>query len=63
MSKDSKSKMSKRESVKSKRQEEEARKKKKSESSDDDDSLYTDDDDENDMDVHEYRKFLSKIFQ
>jgi hypothetical protein len=64
MPRDSQTKMSKRESSKSKRREEEARKKKKNEeSSDDDNSFYTDDDeDEDEMDVHEYRKFLKKMF-
>ena len=63
MQRDSQTKMSKRESSKSKRREEESRKKKKNEeSSDDDNSFYTDDDDEDEMDVHEYRKFLKKMF-
>ena len=63
MPRDSQTKMSKKESIKSKRREEEARKKKKNEeSSDDDNSFYTDDDDDDEMDVHEYRKFLKKMF-
>ena len=61
MQRDSQTKMSKKELIKSKKREEEAkRKKKNSESSDDDASFYTDDEDE--MDVHEYRKFLKKMF-
>jgi len=64
MPRDSQTKMSKRESSKSQRREDEARKKKKNEeSSDDDNSFFTDDDeDEDEMDVHEYRKFLKKMF-
>ena len=62
MQRDSQTKMSKRESSKSKRREEEARKKKKNEESSDDNSFYTDDDEEDEMDVHEYRKFLKKMF-
>ena len=62
MSKDNKSKMTKTDNVKrSKRIEEQNRKKKNQESSDDDDSYHPSDSEE-EMDVHEYRKFLSKIF-
>lgn len=63
MPRDSQTKMSKNDSIKSKRREAEARKKKKNEesSSDDDNSFFTDDDDD-EMDVHEYRKFLKKMF-
>lgn len=61
MSRDNQTKMSKKEMIKSKKRDEEAnRQKKKSESSDDDTSFYTDDEDE--MDIHEYRKFLKKMF-
>ena len=60
MSRDTQPKMSKKE--KSKKREEEAKKKKKNqESSDDSESIYTDDDDQ-ELDIHEYRKFLKKIF-
>jgi ATP-dependent Lon protease len=63
MSRDTKSKMSKKETKNAKRREEEPRKKKRNEeSSDDDNSFYTDDESENEMDVQEYRKFLKKIF-
>ena len=62
MPRDSKPKMSKKESNISKKRDEQVRKKKKNESSDDDDSFYTDDDSENEMDVQEYRKFLKKMF-
>jgi ATP-dependent Lon protease len=62
MPRDSQTKMSMKESNKSKKREEDAkRKKKNSESSDDDASFYSDDDDD-EMDVHEYRKFLKKMF-
>lgn len=43
------------------RREEESRKKKQSQDSSDDDSSYTEESDE-EMDVHEYRKFLKNIF-
>ena len=62
MPRDSQTKMSKKESIKSKRREEEARKKKQNEDSSDDASFHTDDDDDDEMDVHEYRKFLKKMF-
>jgi ATP-dependent Lon protease len=61
MPRDNQHKMSKKETNKSKKREEDAKKKKNSESSDDDSSLYTDED-EDEMDVHEYRKFLKNIF-
>ena len=64
MPRDSQPKMSKKETIKSKKREAEARIKKRndeSSSSDDDTSFYTDDDDD-EMDVDEYRKFLKKIF-
>ena len=62
MPRDSQTKMSKKESIKTKKRDEEAKiKKKNSESSDDDASFYTDDD-EHEMDFHEYRKFLKKMF-
>ena len=63
MGRDSQTKMSKKESIKSKRKEESTKRKKiNHESSDDDDSLYTDDDSENELDVLEYRKFLKNMF-
>ena len=62
MSRDSQTKMSKKESKVSKKREEQVRKKKQNESSDDDASFYTDDDSENEMDIQEYRKFLKKMF-
>ena len=64
MSKDNKSKMTKTDNIKrSKRIEEQNRKKKQQESSSsDDDDSYRPSDSEEEMDVHEYRKFLSKIF-
>ena len=61
MGRDSQSKMSKNESIKTNKKEND-RKKKHTESSDDDSSFYTDDDDVEEMDTHEYRKFLKKIF-
>jgi DNA/RNA-binding domain of Phe-tRNA-synthetase-like protein len=49
--------------LKSKKQEKIAQKKKKNEESDSDSgSESTSDNSEDEMDVHEYRKFLSKIF-
>jgi len=67
MARDSQSKTSKKEiSKKIKKQEELARKKKSNEQSDDDDGgggdVITSDDEEDEMDMHEYRKFLKKMF-
>jgi len=64
MTRDNKSKMSKKDNKVSKKTEELSRKKKKNEDSSDDDTSYRseDDDDEEFMDEHEYRKFLQKIF-
>ena len=62
MPRDNHIKMSKKETNKSKRKDESKQKKKNNESSDDSESFYTDDDSENEMDVHEYRKFLKNIF-
>jgi len=64
MTRDTQSKSSKRDiSKKNKKQEEIARKKKSNEQSDDDSQDYnTSDDEEDEMDPHEYRKFLSKLF-
>ena len=63
MSRDNKSKMSKKDIKISKKNEELSRKKKRNEeSSDDDTSYHSDDDDDDIMDEHEYRKFLQKIF-
>jgi ATP-dependent Lon protease len=64
MPRDNQTKMSKKELSKSSKKKEELRKKKSNEdsSSSDNDSFYTEDEDEDEMDVNEYRKFLSKIF-
>ena len=62
MPRDNHIKMSKKETNKSKRKDESKQKKKNNESSDDSETFYTDDDSENEMDVHEYRKFLKNIF-
>jgi len=64
MTRDNKSKMSKKDNKVSKKTEELSRKKKKNEESSDDDTSYRSEDDEDDefMDEHEYRKFLQKIF-
>lgn len=63
MGRDSQTKMSKKESIKSKQKEESSKRKKlHQESSDDDSSFYSDDDSENELDVLEYRKFLKNIF-
>jgi len=66
MARDSQSKTSKKDvSKKIKKQEELARKKKSNEQSDDDDGggdVITSDDEEDEMDMHEYRKFLKKMF-
>jgi len=64
MTRDNKSKMSKKDNKVSKKTEELSRKKKKNEDSSDDDTSYRSEDDEDDefMDEHEYRKFLQKIF-
>ena len=65
MTRDNKSKMSKKDNKISKKTEELSRKKKKNEdSSDDEDTSYRSEDEEDDeiMDEQEYRKFLQKIF-
>jgi ATP-dependent Lon protease len=64
MARDTQSKTTKKEiSKKNKKQEELARKKKSNEDSDDDDGDFIASEDEDDeMDMHEYRKFLSKMF-
>ena len=64
MPRDNQTKMSKKELSKSSKKKEELRKKKSNEesSSSDNDSFYTEDEDEDEMDVQEYRKFLSKMF-
>ena len=63
MARDRQLKMSKKESINSKKREEIAKRKKMhQESSDSDSSFYTDDDSENELDVLEYRKFLKKMF-
>lgn len=63
MTRDAQSKYSKKEIKRSKKSDELAKKKKRNQESDDDDgnSVFTSDD-EDEMDVHEYRKFLNKIF-
>ena len=62
MARDSQSKLSKREQViRSKKQEEISKKKKKVENSDSDDNIESESDSD-EMDIHEYRKFISKIF-
>ena len=61
MARDSQNKLSKKEVKRSKKQEELSKKKKKVENSDSDDNNGSESDSE-EMDVHEYRKFLSKMF-
>jgi ATP-dependent Lon protease len=63
MTRDAQTKYSKKEIKRSKKSDELAKKKKRNQESDDDDgnSVFTSDD-EDEMDVHEYRKFLKKIF-
>ena len=62
MARDSQTKLSKREqSIRSKKQEEINKRKKKIENSDSDDNNGSESDND-EMDVHEYRKFISKIF-
>ena len=62
MSRDSTTKMSKNETNKNKKKYEDVKQKKKIVESDDDESIYSDDEEEDEMDVHEYRKFLKDIF-
>jgi ATP-dependent Lon protease len=64
MARDTQSKTTKKEtSKKNKKQEELARKKKSNENSDDDGGDFiASEDEEDEMDMHEYRKFLSKVF-
>lgn len=63
MARDTKTKMTKADSVRrSRRQEELSKKKKKTEQSDSDGEDNDGDSESDEMDVHEYRKFLSKIF-
>jgi hypothetical protein len=63
MARDTKTKMTKADSVRrSKRQDELNKKKKKTEQSDSDGDDNDGDSESDEMDVHEYRKFLSKIF-
>jgi len=63
MARDSQTKSSKKEQViRSKKQEELNKKKKKVENSDSDDNDVGSESDSDEMDVHEYRKFISKIF-
>ncbi len=62
MARDAQTKYSKKESKVSKKVDEEAKKKKRNNDSDDDNTSAMSSDDEDEMDVHEYRKFLKKIF-
>ena len=64
MTRDTTNKLSKKEqqSKKTKKSEEISKKKKKNITSDDDGDDFISEDDSDEMDVHEYRKFLSKIF-
>ena len=64
MTRDTSNKLSKKEqqSKKTKKSEEISKKKKKNVTSDDDGDDFISEDDSDEMDVHEYRKFLSKIF-
>ena len=62
MSRDSKTKMTKNETNKNKKKYEDVKQKKKIIESDDDESIYSDEEEEDEMDVHEYRKFLKDIF-
>jgi ATP-dependent Lon protease len=63
MTRDTSNKLSKKEQIKkTKKSEEISKKKKKNVTSDDDGDDFISEDDSDEMDVHEYRKFLSKIF-
>ena len=62
MPRDNQTKMSKTDTKKSKRKEEPIRRRKQHDSSDDDDASFHTDDSDVEMDTHEYRKFLKKIF-
>jgi ATP-dependent Lon protease len=62
MPRDAQPKYTKKETKHSKKQEELNKKKKRNHDSDDDDNSIFTSDDEDEMDVHEYRKFLKKIF-
>lgn len=64
MTRDKHSKMNKKDSKSSKRREDETRNKKHNEDSSDDsdESFFTDDNSEDELDVHEYRKFLKNLF-
>lgn len=63
MPRDSQTKLSKKEQMKQSKREEKDRRRKKDETSDsEDDSDYNPDESEEEIDIHEYRKFLSKIF-
>jgi ATP-dependent Lon protease len=63
MSRDTKSKMSKSETIKNKKKYEDVKQKKKIIESSDDESIYSDnDEEEEELDVHEYRKFLKDMF-
>jgi ATP-dependent Lon protease len=64
MTRDKHSKMNKKDSKSSKQREDETRNRKRNEDSSDDsdESLFTDDNSEDELDVHEYRKFLKNLF-
>jgi len=61
MTRDSQTKLSKREQIKRSKKQNEVEKKKKNHNSDDDNDIGSETDSD-EMDVHEYRKFISKIF-
>jgi len=62
MARDAQTKCSKKDTKRSKKSEELAKKKKRNQDSDDDNNSSMNSEDEDEMDVHEYRKFLKKIF-
>jgi len=62
MPRDNQTKMSKTDTKNSKKRTEPVRRRKQHESSDDDDASFHTDDSDIEMDTHEYRKFLKKIF-
>jgi len=62
MARDSQTKMSKKEQMKRNKKQNEIAQKKKKNNSSDNDSIEESESDNEEMDVHEYRKFISKIF-
>ena len=62
MARDSQTKLSKREQLKRNKKQIELAQKKKKNNSSDNDSYDESDSDNEEMDIHEYRKFISKIF-